>query len=64
MKALSNTIAMAKRSKSRKDVGRGSSTDGQINTRDEPNFLNEIFFWEHVIEAYKVLHSLHYEIQL
>lgn len=41
MKALSNTIAMAKRSKSR--VGRGSSKDGQINTRDEPNFLNEIF---------------------
>ena len=30
MKALSNTIAMAKRSKSRKDVGRGSSKDGQI----------------------------------
>ena len=43
MKALSNTIAMAKRSKSRKDVGRGSSKDGQINARDEPNFLNEIF---------------------
>ena len=43
MKALSNTIAMAKRSKSRKDVGRGSSKDGQINTRDEPNVLNEIF---------------------
>lgn len=63
MKALSNTIAMAKRSKSRKYVGRGSSKDGQINTRDEPNFLRD-FFWEHVIEAYKVLHSLHYEIQL
>lgn len=43
MKALSNTIAMAKRSKSRKDVGRGSSKDGQINAMDEPNFLNEIF---------------------
>ena len=43
MKALSNTIAMAKRSKSRKDVGRGSSKDAQINAMDEPNFLNEIF---------------------
>lgn len=43
MKALSNTIAMAKRSKSRKDGGRGSSKDGQINARDEPNVLNEIF---------------------
>ena len=43
MKALSNTIAMAKRSKSRKDVGRGSSKDGQINAMDEPNFLNEVF---------------------
>ena len=43
MKALSNTIVMTKRSKSRKYVGCGSSNDGQINARDKPNFLNEIF---------------------
>ena len=43
MKALSNTIAMAKRSKSRKYIGRGPSKDGQINARDKPNFLYEIF---------------------
>ena len=43
MKALSNTIEMAKGFKSRKYVGRGSSKDGQINVRDKPNFLNEIF---------------------
>ena len=41
MQALTNT--MEKRSKISKDVGRGSSKDGQINAMDEPNFLNEIF---------------------